>query len=125
MSFTAIWKLAKVGLNVVKDAAAGSVAAWAANHFQLHRIGKMTSFKIDSAAQEIHVSLDLHGEVSPIELTIRYRLIEERDVTMIEVVRVESSREWIATLVNEMIPAEKKRQPLPPIAKAALTRIVK
>jgi len=123
--FSSLFTAAKEVLHAARDSALGASSAWIANTFKLHRIGKMTSFRIDSDKQQIFATLDLHGEVTPVDLAIDYRIVEEPGGTMLEVVRLEASREWITTLVNEMIPADKKRIPVPALLKIALSRVVK
>ena len=82
----------------------------------------MTRLQLDSEKQEIYVTLDLHGEQSPIELTIHYRLLSS---TQIEIVNVCSSRNWIATLVNEMVPTKNKQITVPAAVTAALSKIIR
>ncbi len=125
MSFARLWELTKKGLSVAKDAALSGAGPWLFNHFQIGRLGHMTSFQIDSERQLINLSLDLHGEERPIDLTLAYQLIEEGGEWLIEITRVDATRQWIATLANEIIPPEKRRHVIPPLVKAALTKIVK
>src|SRR5215210_6810184 len=120
MSLSGLWELTKKGLRAAKDAALSSAGPWLFNHFQINRLGHMTSFQIDSERQLINMSLDLHGEERPIDLTIAYQLVEESGDSLIEITRVDSTRQWIATLANEIIPAEKRRHVIPPLVKAAL-----
>ena len=82
----------------------------------------MTKLQLDSEKQEIYLALDLHGEQSPIELTIQYRLLSS---TQVEIGDVWSSREWIATLVNEMVPAKDRQIPVPAWVTAALSKIIR
>jgi hypothetical protein len=103
-----------------KDAALQRVAAWVANRFHLHRLGKVTTLKLDSVAQEIFVIVDLHGETSAVELTVRYRIL---DPTQIEVTDVQASREWMTAFANDVLPAEQKRFTVSPMVTKALTRL--
>ncbi len=106
--------------NKAKDAALQGVAAWFANKYHLKKLGQMTKLQIDSEKNEVSLTLDLHGEQSPIDLTIRYRVI---GATEIEIVDVRSSREWIATLVNEVIPATQKQITVPVNVTKALSKL--
>ena len=82
----------------------------------------MTKLQLDSEKQEIYLALDLHGEQSPIELTIHYRLLSS---TQIEIANVWSSRDWMATFVNEMVPAKNKQITVPTAVTAALSKIIR
>ena len=108
-------------VNKTKDAALQFVATWIVNKFHLKKLGKMTKLQLDSEKQEIYFALDLHGEHSPIELTIHYRLL---DSSHIEIVNIWSSRDWITTLINEMIPAENKQIPVPAAMTVALSKVI-
>ena len=106
--------------NKAKDVVLRLVARWIVNRFYVKKLGEMTKLQLDSERQEIYVTLDLHGEQSPIELTIHYRLLSS---TQIEIANVCSSRKWIATLVNEMVPAKDKQVAVPAAVTAALSQI--
>jgi hypothetical protein len=80
----------------------------------------MTKLQLDSEKQEIYIELDLRGEQTPAELTIHYRLLSS---TEIEIVNVSSSRDWIATLINEIVPAKNKQITVPVVVTAALSKI--
>lgn len=110
----------KAVLNSAKDSVAQSVAPFFINKFGLKRLGTMTSFRIDSAKKQIFLELDLQGEVSPITLTVDY---EVPGATTLEIKHVNSSREWIATLVNDMIPPERKQIEVPRAVASALKMI--
>jgi len=123
-------KSAKNIANKAKDAAVQFVATRVINNFNLEKLGldvdlkklgRMTKIKINSDKQEIYVAFDLHGEQSPIELTIQYRVLTP---TQIEIVSLSSSREWIATFVNEVLPAKRKQITVPATVTAALSKIL-
>jgi hypothetical protein len=107
--------------NKAKDVALRLVARWIVNKFYLKKLGQMTKLQLDSEKEEIYLALDLHGEQSPIELTIHYRLLSSNQI---EIVNVWSSRDWIATLINEIIPAKNKQIPVPAVVTAALSKII-
>ena len=125
-----ISKSAKTIANKAKDAAVQLFTARVINNFNLEKFGldvdlkkfgRMTKLKINSAKQEIYVAFDLHGEQSPIELTIQYRVLTP---TQIEIVSLASSREWIATFVNEVLPAKRKQITVPAAVTAALSKML-
>ena len=82
----------------------------------------MTTLNIDSEKNEVSMTLQLHGEQTPIEMTIRYKV---RSATSLEVIGIHSSRAWIATLVNDLIPAPQKTFEVPPYVTTALSKIIK
>jgi hypothetical protein len=108
--------------NKGKDMALQFVAAWIVNKYHLNKLGQMTSLQLDSEKQEIFIALELHGEQTPIELTIQYRVLSP---TQIEIANVCSSRAWVAALANEMVPAEKKRIAVPEAVTAALSKLIR
>ena|SRR5947209_8299977 len=125
-----ILKSAKHIANKAKDAAVQLFATRLINNFDLEKfgldvdlrkVGRMTKLKINSEKQELYLTFDLHGEQSPIELTVQYRVLAP---TQIEIVSVSSSRDWIATFVNEVLPAKRKQITVPAAVTAALSKIL-
>ena len=125
-----ISKSAKHIANKVKDAAVQLFASQLINDFNLEKfglgvdlkkLGRMTKLKINSEKQEVYLTFDLHGEQSPIELTVQYRVLTP---TQIEIVSVSSSRDWIATLVNEVLPTNRKQITVPAAVTTALSKIL-
>jgi hypothetical protein len=87
------------------------VALW--NQYQLDRLGHVASVDLDKSRRTVKISLELDGESSPIDLEFLYAVAGE---DRIEVTEVKCSRPWMATLVNEFVPAEKKRFTVPAVA---------
>ena len=83
------------------------------HQYNLDRLGSVTSVDLDSSRRTLKVTLQLDGESSPIQLEFRYAMAGEDQM---EITEVRSSRAWIATLVNEFVPAEKKRFAVPAVA---------
>ena len=106
--------------NKVKYAALQQLAKWFANHYHLKQMGRITELRFNSVAEEIFMVLDLHGEQTQIEQTVRYRVISP---TLLEVAEVKSSRQWIAELINHMVPAEQKCFEVAPAVTRALTKL--
>jgi hypothetical protein len=114
-------------VNKTKDAilqvtARKFILPWIINKYHLKQLGNMTTLRLDCEKQEILIALDLHGEQDPIELTIRYQVLSP---TCIEIKDVRSSRNWIATLVNEVLPAEQKRiEQVPTAVTTLLSKVI-
>ncbi len=72
----------------------------------------MTSVELDNSRGELNVTLQLDGENTPIELEFRYAKGWEEQI---EITEVKSSRTWLATLVNDFVPPEKKRFSVPAV----------
>ncbi len=106
--------------NKVKDAALQQLAKWFANRYHLKRLGSITDLRFDSASQEVFVVLALHGEQTPIELTVHYRVISP---TLLEITDVTASRPWITELVNHVIPEEQKRLAITPAVAKILSKL--
>jgi hypothetical protein len=74
--------------------------------YQLDKIGKLSGVKINRKQLEIEFSLDLRGEENPIDVKVQFRTLPPNEI---EISNVTASREWIAILINELLPVEKKR----------------
>lgn len=114
--------LLNVFANRVKDAALQYLAKWFANHYHLKHLGRITELKLNSPEQEIHMTLELHGEPLPMELTVHYHVLSP---TLLEIAKVEASRQWIEALINEVIPMEQKRLEVPTAVTRALSKMEK
>jgi hypothetical protein len=108
--------------NRMKDAALQGLAKWFANRYHLKRFGRIADLKLDSVAEEIFVILDLHGEVSPIELTVRYRVVSP---TLLEIGDVKASRQWIEELINQVMTPEQKSVTVSSAVTRALSKVMK
>jgi len=104
-------------LNQGKDLLIGSAVIPFVNGI-LKPIGKMSSLKIDSSAKLLHMTLELDGEASPVQLAVQYSIISP---TLLTVRVASSSRPWISTLVNEMIPEQSRQIPVPEMVTKALS----
>jgi hypothetical protein len=74
--------------------------------YQLNKIGELSGVKINREQLEIEFSLDLRGEENPIKVKVQFRTLPPNEI---EISKVTASREWIAILINDLLPAEKKR----------------
>jgi hypothetical protein len=108
-------------VNIAKDTVLQRIAAWVINKYHLKQLGQMSTLRLDSEKQEIFMVLNLHGEPTSIELAVHYRVLSS---TLIEITDVRSSREWITTLVNNIVPAEAKRIPVPAAFTTALAKLI-
>jgi len=120
MFFKKILNKGKKILNEGKDTLVQVVGARISKKY-LKTLGKMTKLRLDSENREISLTLELQGEPIPIELKIQYEILNP---TQIEIKHVHSSRDWIATLVNEVIPSERKRINVPSIVATALSKLI-
>lgn len=78
--------------------------------YHLDKIGKLSGLEINRKQLEIKFSLELRGEQTPIDVAVQFRTLPSNEI---EISNVTASREWIAILINEMLPAEKKRFEVP------------
>lgn len=109
--------LAKKAADAAKDIAAQAFAPTLArtliDRYQLNQIGTLSNLQIDRKKLGLQFSLNLRGEQTPIDVTVRFRTLPSNEV---EITNVTASREWIGILINELLPAEKKRFAVPPEA---------
>jgi hypothetical protein len=107
-------------LTVAKDHALGEFSRHLANRFALHRFGTMTSLNIDTIKKEVRVSLELKGELAPVEITAAYHIErDERGETTLVADSVSTSREWLSELAQSSLMQQKLRIELPPNAALA------
>ncbi len=106
----------------MKDAALQGLAKWFANHYGLKRFGRILELRLNSVAEEIFVVLELHGELTPIELTTQYRVVGP---TQLEIGTVKASRQWIEEVINHVIPAEQKCLTVPTAVTKAVSKVGK
>lgn len=105
---------------IINAAALQQLTKWFANHYHFKQLGRITELRLNSVAEEIFMVLDLHGEQTQIDLTVRYRVISP---TLLEVAEVQSSLQWIAELINHMVPADQKCFEVAPALTRALTKL--
>jgi hypothetical protein len=81
---------------------AASAARKALNSSYLQPYGSLTQLDIDSNKKTLFLALELKGESQPIEIRVNhYELVERNSDTFIELGEVETSREWVNTLLRE------------------------
>lgn len=85
-------------------------------------LGQMTHIKIDSQAKRIDVELALKGETTPIQIQVKsYDLTSEGGETFIQIGEIETSREWINSLINDYLKPDQRRFKVPGAVKAILS----
>jgi hypothetical protein len=104
-----------------KEKALEVIAIQLFNNSRINKLGTMTSINLDSKKQELSIVLDLHGEQSPIEVTAKYRVLTP---TQIEITEFQSSRAWITTLVNEIVPQSNKQITVPETVTKGLSNLL-
>jgi hypothetical protein len=81
----------------------------------------MTTIQLDSTAKSIHVALELKGEPSPLLIDVKsYELTTAAGETHIELGAIETSREWLNVLVEDLFKPENRRFKMPGALKALL-----
>jgi hypothetical protein len=84
----------------------------------LEKLGKVTRVDLDRDQRKIFLDLDLQGEESLVSLELSYRAI---NATEIEIEHIETSREWMTVIMNDMIPKSRKQFTVPKPAMALLS----
>jgi len=90
-------------INSAKDALLSQGAKTGLNHL-LRKYGTMLDLKLNTAERSLSVSLHLKGEENPIQINIReYTLVTKEGRTYVELdgSKIETSREWLTTLIHE------------------------
>jgi len=79
---------------------------------KFERYGKMLNLNIDSTGKNIHLKLQLKGEDVPITIKIiGYNIVEEEDKVFIQIKRVESSKEWVSLIAEDLLIGKKIELP--------------
>ena len=86
--------------------------------YGLEKLGKVTRVDLDRDERRVFLDLDLHGEEAPVKLTISYRTV---NATEIEIEHIETSREWMTVIMNDMIPKSRKQFTVPKTVMALLS----
>ena len=105
---------------------ASTAARKTLNSTWLEPYGSLTELDIDNARQTLTLTLELKGESQPLTIRIKhYELIERDNETFVELGEIETSREWVNTLLrdhlNEKVIKPRLRQtPLPAVVRMLL-----
>ena len=68
----------------------------------LEPYGRSTDFRLDSKHRNIELTVQLHGEVQPLQVMVRgYRIIVEGDRYFVEAGEIVTSREWLNTALEK------------------------
>ncbi len=99
--------------------ALGSQAALVFINQKIASFGTMTQLNIDREKRRINVELELKGETQSLKAEFfDYRLEEIGGKVFIEFSRIQTSREWLNTLLPQILP--KPRFEVPPMIKVLL-----
>ncbi len=96
------------------------------NSSYLQPYGTLTKLEVDSHNKSLFLILDLKGESQLIEIRVKhYQLVDRNGDTFLEVGEIETSREWVNTLLREhllekVIRPKLRETPLPSIVKMLL-----
>ena len=98
-----IIKTLKTAAHGIKDVALSAYIKSKIDPYISKYGGKMISFKMDTTGKQIDLSLELRGELQPLDFTIKYELYQDVGDTFIKATSIQSSREWINLLLAELI----------------------
>lgn len=83
--------------------------------------GKMTDIHIDSANKSIRVTLELAGEIQPLEIEISpYEILQQDGGTFLRLGGIRTSRAWMNEVIANFLPEEKRTVKIPPAARMML-----
>lgn len=89
----------------------------------LEPYGRITDMRLNSAAGELDVTLELKGETEPVRVHIqRYELSREDGHTFLTIRDIVTSRPWLTALAENL--ALNKPLKLPPGVAKAVTRFL-
>lgn len=98
-----IFDFIKQSINEVKDYGTSTVVKKLINN-QIEEFGELTTLNIDSNLKHISASLKLKGESERIRITMKgYQVIQKGDNTFIKLGKINVSREWLESLINNFL----------------------
>lgn len=104
------------------NAAKDTMTSRAAQHYvnsKIGRYGEVKKLKINSREKKVEISCLLHGENSPIDVTIEsYRMEAEGTKKFFKATDISCSRPWLQNLLNDF--AQDRRVALPSWADGVL-----
>ena len=87
--------------SAAKDLMTSKAAKSYANDF-IKRYGKVDELAIDSKRHRIDVVCQLHGEVSPIGVTIvKYKVAKKGEKTVLQVLDSTATRPWLQAVMRD------------------------
>jgi hypothetical protein len=92
-------------LNSAKDRLLSQGAKARLNHL-LRKYGTMLDFRLNTTERTLSVSMHLRGEENPINITVHeYALVTKEGRTFVEIdgSKIETSREWLTTLIQDQV----------------------
>jgi hypothetical protein len=105
---------------------ASSAARQTLNSTWLQPYGNLTELEIDAENKTLALTLELKGESQPLQIRIKhYELVDRGDETYLELGEIETSREWVNTLLREhlnekIIKPRLQQTPLPAMVRMLL-----
>lgn len=73
----------------------------------------MLNVNVDSAEKKLNCKLELAGETAPIDVELHYKIEEEESGKVLVITSAFCSREWINKIIQDFVPDDKRRIPLP------------
>jgi hypothetical protein len=92
-------------LNSAKDRLLSQGAKARLNHL-LRKYGTMLDFRLNTIERSLSVSMHLKGEETPINIIVHeYALVTKEGRTFVEIdgSKIETSREWLTTLIQDQV----------------------
>ena len=105
---------------------ASSAARQTLNSTWLQPYGNLTELEIDAENKTLALTLELKGESQPLQIRIKhYELVDRGDETYLELGEIETSREWVNTLLRDhltekVIKPRLQQTPLPAVVRMLL-----
>jgi hypothetical protein len=105
----------------LRDAGVSAVARWAINR-HIRSYGKVLKSRIDSKSKTIELELWLKGERENISAKLEgYEIIHVHNASFIRYKRISASREWMNSVVQNLIP---RKLEIPRLAAKAIALLL-
>ncbi len=74
---------------------------------------KIENLRMDSTEKKLNCKMELAGETAPIDVEVHYKIEQEGNDKTLVITSLACSREWIHRIVQDFVPEDKRRIPLP------------
>jgi hypothetical protein len=108
-----LWNKTKNSAKELKDSTISTVVQKTCNYY-IKEFGEMLNFQLNSQDKSVTLEVMLKGEKEPLKATIKeYEIIEENDKAYLRFEDIQTSREWINTVLETFVDKDDKKIEIP------------
>jgi hypothetical protein len=108
-----LWNKTKNSAKELKDSTISTVVQKTCNYY-IKEFGEMLNFQLNSQDKSVTLEVMLKGEKEPLKATIKeYEIIEKNDKAYLRFEDIQTSREWINTVLETFVDKDDKKIEIP------------